>query len=161
MADVVRSFFADPDWAEVRRQPKDDSPGSMYGGSMCKAINAACDGRLMQADSGGYRIGFDFTQIPLRDSLLWACLHQVRRTRHMLHNKHRQVESLAESPSIALSCLILNSLNVYACLSLYFTHYARHVSIAYNGLTIASMQGKLTLQWLGLAREQQGEAGEL
>ena len=30
---------------------------------MCKAINAACDGRLMQADSGGHCIGFDFSQI--------------------------------------------------------------------------------------------------
>lgn len=78
-----------------------------------------------------------------------------------MHNKHTQAESLAESPSIAPSCLILNSLNVYGCLSLYLKHYARHVCIAYNGLKIASMQGKLTLQWLGSAREQQGEAGEL
>ena len=78
-----------------------------------------------------------------------------------MHSKHTQAESLAESPSIAPLCLILNSLNVYASLSLYLNYYARHVCIAYNGLNIASMQGKLTLQRLGSAREQPGEAGEL
>ena len=65
-----------------------------------------------------------------------------------IHNKRTQAENLAESPSIAPSCLILNILNVCGCLSLYLNHYARHVCIAYNGLNIASMQGKLTLQWL-------------
>ena len=78
-----------------------------------------------------------------------------------MHSKHTQAESLAESPSIAPSCLILNSLDVYACLRLYLNYYARHVCIAYNGLKIASMQGILTLQWLESAREQQGETGEL
>lgn len=60
---AMQSWFADPDWAEARRQPKDDSPGTLYGGNMCKKINANCSGRLMHPDSGGYKIGFDFVQI--------------------------------------------------------------------------------------------------
>ena len=63
VANVVRSFFTDPAWAEERRKPKDESPGSLYGGKMCQDINSACNGLLMHEDSSGYGIGFDFTQI--------------------------------------------------------------------------------------------------
>ncbi|DBB05418.1 TPA: hypothetical protein ACH3X1_012384 [Trebouxia sp. C0004] len=43
--------------------PKMNSPGSLYGGTMCQSINAECGGRLMHQDSGGCAIGFDFCQI--------------------------------------------------------------------------------------------------
>ncbi|DBA84634.1 TPA: hypothetical protein ACH3X1_005997 [Trebouxia sp. C0004] len=60
---MIRSLFSDPIWAAGRSQPKDDSPGSLYGATMCQSINAECGGRLMHQDSGGYAIGFDFCQI--------------------------------------------------------------------------------------------------
>ncbi|DBB00762.1 TPA: hypothetical protein ACH3X1_000694 [Trebouxia sp. C0004] len=63
VAHVIRSFSADPDWAERRKQPKDTSPGSLYGGKMSQAINTATSGRLVHPDSSGYGVGFDFTQI--------------------------------------------------------------------------------------------------
>ena len=63
VAHAVRSLFADPEWAARRKEPKDTSPGSLYGGDMCQAIDAATGGRLLAADSSGYGIGFDFCQI--------------------------------------------------------------------------------------------------
>lgn len=63
VAHAVRSLFADPEWAARRKEQKDTSPGSLYWGDMCQAIDAALGGRLLAADSSGYGIGFDFCQI--------------------------------------------------------------------------------------------------
>ena len=60
---VVRSLLADPDHAAAFRQPKNDIPGSLYGSSMCQNVDDALQVCLMHPDSGGYKIGFVFTQI--------------------------------------------------------------------------------------------------
>lgn len=51
------------EWAARRKEPKDTSPGSLYGANMCQAIDTALNGHLLAVDSSGYGIGFDFCQI--------------------------------------------------------------------------------------------------
>ncbi len=62
VANAVCSLFADPEWAARRKEPKDTSPGSLYGANMCQAIDMALNGRLLAVGSSGYGIGFDFCQ---------------------------------------------------------------------------------------------------